>query len=191
MKKNYLLFLLLFFIGLITRGQSITINNMPTNVVACGDPATFRVNVFGPLASGSVITTTFPTGAKFNSLVSGNVTASATGNGVNFQLTSALTSASDQLIIEYTVNTACSPLVSGNVTYSTGTISTTVAYPNVQRSLLEVTTVTPPSATIDVLGTQNYTYTIKQSANTYSNNIQLYITHSTNVSITSAVGLLT
>lgn len=194
MKNKYFLLFLAMFMSIVKiYGQNITINSadMPPNVVACGDPATFKVNVFGPLASGTVITTALPTGAKFNSLVSGNVTATPTSSGVNFTLTSALASASDQLTITYTVDTPCSPNVSGNVVYTTGAITKSVVFPTVQYSLLEVTTVTPPSATISVLGTQNYTYTVKQSADTYSNNIKVFITHSTKVSITTTVGTLT
>ncbi|GEM_PF-3711052 len=193
MKKTIFSFLFYIFGVLSVLGQTIIVNNsdMPPNVVACGDPATFKVNIFGPAASGTVISTSLPTGVKFNSLVSGNVTPTATANGVNFTLNSSLTGASDQITITYTVDTPCSPSVSGNITYTSGSANKIVSFPSVQYSLLEVTTVTPPSATINVLGTQEYTYTVKQSANTYSNNIKVFITHSTNVSITTTVGTLT
>lgn len=195
MKNKYFLVFLMMLLSIYKiNAQNITINSgdMPVNLVACGDPGMFKFNVYGPLPSGTVISTTLPDGVKFNTLVSGNVTATPTATGVDFTLTSALTSASDLTTIAYTVNVPCSPTInSGTITYKTGALSKDVALPNVQYSLLEVTTVTPASATINVLGTQDYTYNVRQSANTYSNNIKIYITHSTNVSVTSPVVVLT
>ena len=195
MKKNYILSLLLFLwatLGAFAQNITVNTSDMPTNVVACGDASTFKVNIYGPLSAGSVVKTTLPNGARFKSLLSGNVTATSTSTGVNFALNSQLSSASDVLTIEYQIDASCSMSSSNaNVLYEVGSISKSVAFPTVQQSLLEVTTVSPASATITVFGTQNYNFTIKQSANTYATTVKLLVTHSTNVSISTALGALT
>ena len=193
-KKTILNFLFIILANVYMFAQNVIINpgDMPSSVVACGDPSTFSVNVFGPISSGTVVSTTLPTGIKFNSLITSGVTATATANGVNFTIGSALATASDKLTIQYTVTTPCTPLPANpNVVYTMGSITKSVAFPTVAASLLEVTTITPTAATVNIFASQTYQVTVKQSANTYSNNVKLNITHSTNVGISTAVGVLT
>lgn len=194
MKKNYLFFLLLLlFQSALYRAQNITVNpgEMPNSVVACGDPGNFKFNIFGPLAQGTVITTTLPAGIKFKSLISGDVTATATTTGATFKLNNELTSASSILTVTYAVDTPCTTVTENTITYKTGSITKTVDFPQIQYSLLEVTSVTPNSNTINVFASQDFAFKIKQSAATYSKNVKVLITHSTNVSLSTAVGTLT
>ena len=194
-KKNYFLLFLFFLGSFLVRAQNITVQavDMPTSVVACGNQATFAFNVFGPLAAGSEITATLPAGSKYASLVSGDVTVTVvSATQVKFKLNNALAGAANTIKVEYKVETACSGLpADAKVKYETGAVLREVDYPMVQYSLLEVTNVSPASATIAVNATQNYTVTVKQSAATYSNNVKVVITHSTKVTLTAPVGTLT
>lgn len=197
-KKTILSFLLVIFASMSIFAQTITVNptDTPANVVACGDPGTFKFSVFGPTAANTVVTATLPAGVTFNSLVTpSGVTANTSGNVITFTIVSALTSTSAKFDVEYTLNTPCTALASNpTIVYAmAGVANKTVNYPTVGYSQLEVTTVTPSGATIPVFSTQNYTVTVKQSApvGVYSNNIKVLITHSSNVGISSTVGVLT
>ena len=197
-KKTILSFLLVIFASMSIFAQTITVNptDTPTNVVACGDPGTFKFSVFGPVAAGTKVTATLPTGITFNSLVATpGVTATSAANVVTFTITSALASNTDKIDVQYLLNTPCTALPSNpTITYAMpGATNKIVNYPTVGYSQLEVTTVTPSGATIPVFGSQNYSVTVKQSAGTgvYSTNIKVLITHSTNVGISSTVGVIT
>lgn len=197
-RKYIFSFLLLLFANISIFAQNIVINtgNTPTNVVACGDPGSFKFTVFGPTTANAKVTATLPTGVTFNTLVTpSGVTANVSGNVVTFTIASALTAASNKFDVEYTLNTPCSPLPSNpTIVYAmTGVANKTVNYPTVGYSQLEVTTVTPSSSTIPVFSSQNYSVTVKQSAGlgVYSTNVKLLITHSANVGITSTIGVLT
>ena len=197
-KKTILSFLLVIFASMSIFAQTITVNptDTPTNVVACGDPGTFKFSVFGPVAAGTKVTATLPTGITFNSLVATpGVTATSAANVVTFTITSALASNTDKIDVQYLLNTPCTALPSNpTITYAMpGATNKIVNYPTVGYSKLEVTTVTPSGATIPVFGSQNYSVTVKQSAGTgvYSTNIKVLITHSTNVGISSTVGVIT
>lgn len=197
-KKNILSFLMVFFASMSIFAQTITVNptDTPTNVVACGSPGTFKFTVFGPVAAGTKVTATLPTGVTFNSLVTASgVTATAAANVVTFTITSALPYNTDKIDVQYLLNTPCTALPSNpTITYAMpGATNKVVNYPTVGYSQLEVTNVTPSGATIPVFSSQNYSVTVKQSAtgSVYSTNIKVLITHSTNVGISSTVGTIT
>jgi hypothetical protein len=197
-KKTIFSFLLMFFASISIFAQTITVNatDTPTNVVACGDPGTFKFSVFGPVAAGTKVTATLPTGVTFNSLVSSpGITATSAANVVTFTITSALAANTNKIDVQYLLNTPCTALPANpTITYAmSGATSKVVNYPTVGYSLLEVTTVTPTGATVPVFSSQNYSFVVKQSGATgvYSTNIKVLITHSTNVGITSTIGTLT
>ena len=197
-KKILLSFCIIVLSWLNLNAQTITVNptDTPANVVACGNPGTFKFSVFGPVAAGTKVTATLPTGVTFNSLVSSpGITATSAANVVTFTITSALAANTDKIDIQYLLNTPCTALPSNpKITYAMpGATNKVVNYPTVGYSQLEVTTVSPTGATVPVYGSQNYSVTVKQSAGTgvYSTNIKVLITHSTNVGITSTIGTLT
>lgn len=185
------------FLGNILFSQSLTVpaDGVPTNVIACGDAATFKINVFGPLASGTKITAQLPAEAKYQSLTSGNVTVDASNpNKPVFTTTTALASGSDFISVVYTVTTGCAAMTAPKITYSTTApaLSTTVNYATVNYPFVEVTNVSPVSASLGVFQSQVFTVTVKETSATPSKNAIVRITHSTNVELSAPnMGTLT
>ena len=194
-KLYHWLFFLFFILGIGVNAQNFTITSgdMPSSVVACGDESTFRVNVFGPLPSGSKITLALPAQVGFASLVSGDVTVDATNpSNVVMTTTSALAGAGDRMVIEYTVKTSCEALpASPKISYATGSVTKEIDYPTVEYSLLEVTGVTQTATSVPVYGTSDFTINVRQSGNAYSNNVKVLITHTDKVQLSTAAGTLT
>ena len=196
MKKNYLLSFLLIIWGNFLLAQTITTNtgDMPTTINACGDAVIFKVNVNGPLPSGTVINAKLPSGVTFSSLVNNNVTAASTSNGVNFTLNNPLNAASDRVTIEYRVNISCTAAKTGNsVVYTSGALTHTANLATIVMPVLEVGVPAngSQSATVDVFGTAAYNFKVDHSSSAPVSEVKVFITHTTKVSITSSVGTLT
>lgn len=141
-------------------------------------PLMFSVQV----AAGSEITATLPAGSKYASLVSGDVTVTVvSATQVKFKLNKCFGRCCQYHKSRIQGRNSLLWVASWHkVKYETGAVLREVDYPMVEYSLLEVTNVSPASATIAVNATQNYTVTeAKQSAATYSNNVKVVITHST------------
>lgn len=177
--------------------QSITVNpatDLPVEVIACGDQETFKFRVYGPTAANEKIEVQLPSESEYVALVSpasGVTVNSADLKAPIFNIVNTLAGPGNFIDIEYSVLTGCTVVLDPELTLtllSNPTINTTVDYPTVQYSVLEVNSaIVPASATLNVNDTQNFTFTVGNdpvSANAYSSNIYAYVMHSTNVAVT-------
>ncbi|RPD89702.1 DUF11 domain-containing protein [Aureibaculum marinum] len=198
MKKiKFILVIIIFFAIGKTFAQSIAVTpgtDLPAEVIACGESATFKFRVYGPTVANEKIEVQLPLESEFLGLVSpaSGVTVDATDfKKPIFNIVNALAGPSNFIDIEYSVLTGCTIVLDPELTHtlvSNPTISKTVDYPTIQYSVLEVNSaIVPSSASLNVNETQNFTFTIGNdpvSTNAYSTNIYAYITHSTNVEVT-------
>ena len=202
--KRLIVFSVLLFFASQLFAQSITVNptiDLPAEVIACGDEATFQFRVYGPTIANEEIDVQLPLQAEFVALTLPAVGVSVDNSDLKkprFTISNALAAASF-IDIAYTVKTGCTVMTDPELIHtlvSNAAITKTVDYPTVQYSVLEVnSTIVPSSASLNVDETQNFTFTIGNdpvSPNAYSNTILAYITHSTGVEITySGTGTFT
>ncbi|MGS0526790.1 hypothetical protein ACU8V7_18235 [Zobellia nedashkovskayae] len=179
------------------KAQNIVVNpstDLPTEVIACGDSSTFQFRLYGTTASDEQVSVQFPAQSEFVALVSpvAGVSVDAT-NPKNpiFTIAAPLIGTISFIDISYTVQTGCSTMVDPEIEHtliSNPSISTTVDYPSVLYSSLEVdNAIIPLSASLRVKETQDFTFTIGNDPvnnNAYSNNVVAYIQHSDNISLT-------
>ncbi len=115
MKLNKTLLVLTLLVAniysVVAQNIYIPSNGMPSEVVACGEPASFRFKVFGPLAAGDQLRIDLPLGVTFEGLAVSSATATVV-SGMNTQsalikITNALATASDSKLIKYKALTGC------------------------------------------------------------------------------------
>lgn len=179
------------------KAQNIVVNpstDLPTEVIACGDSSTFQFRLYGTTGSDEQVSVQLPAQSEFVALVSpvAGVSVDAT-NSKNpiFTIAAPLIGTISFIDISYTVQTGCSTMVDPEIEHtliSNPSISTTVDYPSVLYSSLEVdNAIIPLSASLRVKETQDFTFTIGNDPvnnNAYSNNVVAYIQHSDNISLT-------
>jgi len=196
MKFNKIILLtILFFNIVISYAQNIYLpsNGMPSEVVACGEPASFRFKVFGPLAVGDKIQIDLPIGVEFSALNVSGATATVDVTDPThpiITMQTSLATASDSKLIKYKAITGCSPIaIDAIIKYtliSTPSVTVQSSWPNVLYPSIEMPTVAPVSTTLNVGQVQATTLSLIQNSsylNAYTTNAIIKITHSTNIEV--------
>jgi hypothetical protein len=189
--KIQLSFVLILFLVFNAYSQNITIptDGNPDEFLACGEPASFKIQVTGELEANEKVIAFIPEELSYDSLVSGDVTVTNATNQIIFTINNALTS-TDVLTIEYKLKADCN-FLNGNdeIVYaleSKPNITDKIPLINVAYPQLEITNITRDVEQLNIGESQQISLEILAGASqpfVYASKIKLTIEHTTNVSI--------
>jgi gliding motility-associated-like protein/uncharacterized repeat protein (TIGR01451 family) len=184
-----IVFILLLAFNVCSQNITIPTDGNPDEFLACGEPASFKLQVSGPLNANEKILASIPEELSYDSLVVGDVVVTNGVNQITFTTINALSS-TDVLTIEYKLKADCN-LLDGNdeIIYSLESdpsITDKISLIDVAYPQLEITNIVKDKEQLNIGESQQISLEILAGASqpfVYASKIKLTIEHSTNVSL--------